>query len=60
MQIEQIEDGKWYRLTACERLICCDCGLAHDMDLKRIKGKLYARWRRNERSTAAVRRKVKK
>ena len=59
MQTEQIEEGKWYRLTAKERIVCCDCGLAHDVTLKRIDGKLYARWRRNDRSSAATRKSGK-
>jgi hypothetical protein len=39
------------------RMACCDCSLVHDIDF-RIKGKhVQFRARRNNRSTAAMRRK---
>jgi hypothetical protein len=59
MRVEEIEGGKWYPFTSRERVICCDCGLSHDIETKRVKGRLYMRWKRNERSTAAVRRRAK-
>lgn len=42
------------------RIICCDCGLAHDHQFRVRKGKIEWRSRRNERSTAQVRRHMKK
>lgn len=39
------------------KIACCDCGLVHDMDFRIIKGrKVQFRVRRNERSTAGMRR----
>ena len=56
MRRHQIVDGVWFPWEAMDRHECCECGLTHDVDIKCVKGKLYMRWRRNERSTAAVRR----
>lgn len=42
------------------RLACCDCGLVHDMDFRVLKGRAQFRVRRNNRSTAMMRRHMKK
>lgn len=46
------------------RMACCDCGLVHDMDFKVVRhGKrnnVQLRARRNERLTAAMRRKKRR
>ena len=38
------------------KMCCCDCGLVHDMDFRVQKGKAQFMVRRNNRSTAALRR----
>lgn len=58
----QIWDGEWNPAYREQRVACCDCGLVHDIYIRRIKGKLMQRVDRNERATAAIRRgkKVRK
>ena len=41
------------------RMGCCDCGLAHTLDFRVYKGKIQLRVRRNNRSTAALRKSRK-
>lgn len=41
------------------RLVCCDCGLAHDMEFRVILGEAQFRARRNNRSTGQIRRHKK-
>lgn len=38
------------------RMACCDCGLVHDVDFRVKNGRVQLRARRNNRSTAAIRR----
>ena len=40
------------------RYVCCDCGLAHDLEIKRHiqSGGYVLRWWRNDHSTAQYRR----
>jgi hypothetical protein len=38
------------------RFACCDCGLVHQMDFRIHKGRVQFRARRNNRSTALLRR----
>jgi hypothetical protein len=40
------------------RSACCDCGLVHEMDFRIYKGRVQFRVRRNNRSTAALRRSI--
>jgi len=59
-----IIDGTWIPLAMTqERILCCDCKLAHDYDFKIVtrNGRrfLYARLTRNRRATAAGRRPLK-
>jgi hypothetical protein len=42
------------------KVACCDCGLVHDMEMRRHKDGLQYRVRLNKTSTAAVRRERKK
>jgi len=39
------------------RIICCSCGLSHDVEFRVIDGAVWQRYRVNSRSTAAARRK---
>lgn len=57
----EVIDGKWLRLRKRNgliqwRLICCDCGLTHDLDLSAHDEKPEIRYQRNRRSTALTRR----
>jgi hypothetical protein len=56
------EDGwsDWIHPLPGYRMVCCDCGLSHNMQVKTHGGKIYFRMSRNERSTAQVRRHIKK
>ena len=38
------------------RMMCCDCGLVHEMDFRVKGGRIQFRVRRNERATMASRR----
>lgn len=42
------------------RMICCDCGLSHDVQFRAYGVTVEFRVKRNNRSTAAVRREDKK
>ena len=60
--IEENEDG-WsdpIDVTDGIRLLCCDCQLAHDFKFEYSGGKTYMLLSRNNKSTAAARRKCKK
>jgi len=48
-----IRDGEWWSL---DRVICCDCGLAHDIKVRERKGRVEVSFTRNMRSTALTRR----
>jgi hypothetical protein len=52
------EDGwtDWIHTLPGYRMVCCDCGLSHNMEMEIYEGKPYFRMSRNERSTAQVRR----
>ncbi len=41
------------------RMACCDCGLVHTMDFRIRNGRIQFRARRNNRSTAQIRRYMK-
>ena len=38
------------------RIVCCDCGLAHDFEFQVVEEQIELRARRNERSTGQIRR----
>lgn len=61
MKYEQFQDGVWITpIRKRFKIICCDCGLAHDIDFQVKKGKIQFRIKRNNHSTALIRRnKVK-
>lgn len=54
---EKPEKNEWVRpIRRGYKLGCCDCGLVHDMDFKVSAGRVWFRVRRNNRSTAMMRR----
>jgi hypothetical protein len=57
-------DGGWSRwvqpIRRSYKFCCCDCGLVHNMDFRVRKGRAQFRASRNNRSTAQVRRHMKK
>lgn len=53
---EQVIEGKWYETPRNSTFICCDCCLVHKIQFKLEKGKLYSKWKRDDRSTAGYRR----
>lgn len=48
--------GEWFLLEGGERIMCCDCGLVHNLDFRVVDGQVKARAWVNKRSTGAVRR----
>jgi hypothetical protein len=62
---EPVSDGDWMHLGHDGMsLACCDCSLVHDIDVKIVasrtgRRKIFLRVKRNERSTAAMRRPYK-
>lgn len=61
IRYEQWYDGEWehFPLKQIHRLMCCDCGLVHEITLVRKEGKIFLRMKRNDKATAAARRKKK-
>ena len=54
----QITDGEWIRPRKKKhRHQCCGCGLVHDQEYRIEDGRIEYRVFRNDRATAAVRRK---
>lgn len=51
-------DGEWHEpIHNGYKMVCCDCGLVHDVDFRiRDFDQVQMRVRRNNRSTALVRR----
>lgn len=37
---------------------CCDCSLVHDTDYKVENGRIFTRWRRNDKETKVQRKKL--
>jgi hypothetical protein len=58
MKYAQVVEGEWIepRMTGY-KMGCCDCGLVHEIDFKINNGRVLIRARRNNRSTALMRRK---
>jgi hypothetical protein len=58
-----IVDGDWFEPGDSFRIVCCDCGLAHDMEFNSVVTSdglpLEIRMVRNKRSTANVRRHMR-
>jgi len=61
MSYEPVEDGKWIRVPSHgHKNACCDCNLVHSIDYRISKdGALEVRFRRDNRATAALRRRKK-
>lgn len=62
MRYDEPKSNQWVRpVRDGYRMACCDCGLVHEMDFRAIpwgRGrKVIFRVRRNERATAAMRRR---
>ncbi|MBK5202124.1 MAG: hypothetical protein JJE45_00180 [Prolixibacteraceae bacterium] len=54
---EKTEANAWFRpIEEGYKMACCDCGLVHDIDFKVEGNRAWLRVRRNNRSTAMVRR----
>lgn len=60
-QYSDWEDGEWEHmpLKHKHRIMCCDCGLVHEVTVKVVDGKIMMRMKRNDKATAAARRKKK-
>jgi hypothetical protein len=60
MKYEQAFCGEWMQPKQRGfKMRCCDCRLVHVMDFRIVNGKVQFRPRRDERATAASRRKAK-
>lgn len=56
----EMEPGQWVRVYKTNFLdACCDCGLVHRSQYRVVDGKIYMRCWRDERATAACRRRRK-
>jgi hypothetical protein len=52
-----VKGGEWVQpVPAGYRMACCDCGLVHELDFRIHEGRVQMRGKRNNRSTAALRR----
>lgn len=57
----EVEGTEWFHLPrGGMRIACCDCNLVHDLDYRKRGGRIEIRMARNERATAALRRKTSK
>ncbi len=55
---EKPEPGEWVQpIKEGYKMACCDCGLVHTMNFRIVKGRVQFQAFRNNRSTAAKRRK---
>jgi hypothetical protein len=59
-KIEQIYDGQWYPADEYPYEACCDCGLVHRIKTRIRNGKVEICATRDNRRTAALRRKMKR
>lgn len=50
-------DDAWY-LDKFDQHECCGCSLTHDVEYKIERGRIFTRWRVNEKATRAARRKL--
>jgi hypothetical protein len=58
MRYDRPEANEWIQpVREGYRAACCDCGLVHEVDFRVVKGRAQFRVRRNNRATAAMRRK---
>ncbi len=57
MSYETPKDNEWINPTQTNyKMACCDCGLVHNIDFRINNNKAEFRVRRNNRSTAMIRR----
>ena len=57
MTYEKPKTNEWVQpVRRGYKMACCDCGLVHDMDFRIKQGRIQFRVRRNNRSTAGIRR----
>jgi uncharacterized Zn finger protein len=60
MKYEDTESGDWFYPAKHFRMMCCDCGLVHEMTFRVEHGRdIAVKVSRNDRATAAARRKKK-
>ena len=62
MAYRTVTDGEWIEPASKFKLQCCDCGLVHNAEYRITQNasKIRIKFIRNRRSTAAVRRHMKK
>ena len=61
MRYERPKPGEWVQpKRRGYKLACCDCGLVHTMNFRVYSGRIQFQARRNERSTALMRRHAKR
>jgi hypothetical protein len=59
-ELEVAADGEWLQFARKgHKLVCCDCGLVHDVEFGIVNGHVEVKFKRNNRSTAAMKRKKK-
>ena len=47
--------GEWYPLSTPQQIVCCDCGLVHDFEIKGHKGAYFMRIWKNPYETTVTR-----
>ena len=61
VKYKQAHDGEWIEpVRNGYKLACCDCGLVHRVQFRIVNGKIQFRAFRDNRATAAKRRKRKR
>lgn len=58
MKYYQVKDGEWRYFLRKEKVACCDCGLVHTYRYRKRKGFLQRQAIRDNRATAARRRRL--
>jgi len=54
MRADRLNDGEWFVLP--DRILCCSCGLAHDIKARKRNGRVELSYTLNARATALTRR----
>lgn len=58
MKYSRPKPNEWIQpISENYRMMCCDCGLVHELDFRIHKKRVQFRARRNNRSTAQARRR---
>lgn len=58
---DQVIDGEWFDPVMRDwSLQCCDCGLVHRIDFRKLRAGIRMKMRIDKRATSAVRRHKKK